>query len=69
MKNIEVSSRIIQSVYFSQKDGKLRICFKNGDERHFTGVPEKEAIAMCEAPSPGQHYIDNIRTRFRRLAA
>ncbi len=69
MKNIAVTSRIIKNVYFSPEDGKLRICFKNGEERLFADVPEGAVEAMCEATSPGQHYIDHVRTRFKRIAA
>lgn len=69
MKQLPVTSRIINSVYFSQEDGQLRICFKNGEERHFVGVSEDTAVAMCEAQSPGQHYIKHIRGHFKRLAA
>jgi hypothetical protein len=69
MKKLLVQSRKIKSVYFSQEDGQLRINFRNGEERLFVGVSEDQAHAMVEATSPGQHYIDHIRTRFVRLAA
>lgn len=69
MKELPVTSRIIKSVYYSQEDGRLRICFRNGQERLFTGVPEQDAEAMVSAPSPGQHYIEHIRERFTRVAA
>jgi hypothetical protein len=69
MRQMSVKSRIIQSVYFSQDDGQLRICFKNGEQRRFTGVSEQAVVAMCASPSPGQFYIDHIRTAYKRLAA
>lgn len=69
MKQIAVNSRIISALYFSPKDGQLRICFKNGEERRFADVTEGAVEAMVEAPSPGQHYIDHIRRQYRRLAA
>ena len=69
MRELPVQSRIISSVYFSQEDGRLRIVMKNGQERLFDGVPAQEALSMVSAPSPGQYYIDNIRTQFRRVAA
>jgi hypothetical protein len=68
MKELVVQSKIIKSVYFSQEEGKLRICFQNGEQRLFEGVEETDALAMVKAPSPGQHYIDHIRTRFNRVA-
>lgn len=67
MKELAVSSRIIKSVFFSQKDGELYIRFKNGEERLFKDVPEPAATAMVNDPSPGQHYLDNIRPRFQRI--
>jgi hypothetical protein len=69
VEELSVKSKIIKTVYFSQEDGRLRICFKNGEERLFEGVPSSEAHAMTAAPSPGHYYLDRIRTRFRRLAA
>nr|WP_246647996.1 KTSC domain-containing protein [Rhizobium laguerreae] len=69
VEELSVKSKIIKTVYFSQEDGRLRICFKNGEERLFEGVPSSEAHAMTVAPSPGHYYLDRIRTRFRRLAA
>ena len=69
MHEVPVKSRIIQNVYFSQEDGRLRICFRNGEERLFDGVPASDVSTMVAAPSPGQYYIDRIRTRYRRIAA
>lgn len=68
MQELPVSSKIIKSVFFRPEDGRLYIRFKNGEERQFTGVPQTEAIAMVRAPSPGQHYIEYIRTQFERVA-
>lgn len=69
MRELPVQSKIIQAVYFSPEDGKLRISFKSGEERFFENVPEEEAENLAAAPSPGEYYIDNIRTKFRRSAA
>jgi hypothetical protein len=69
MKSIPVTSRIIESVHFSAADGQLRIRFKNGEVRRFSDVPLTAVVAMCEADSPGQHYIDHIRMNFSRVAA
>lgn len=67
MKEFPVSSRIIESVFFSQDDGRLYIRFKNGEERLFTGVPQEAAAAMVSAASPGHHYIEYIRTKYQRV--
>ncbi|MDR6668567.1 KTSC domain-containing protein [Rhizobium sp. 1399] len=69
MHEVPVKSRIIQNVYFSQEDGRLRICFRNGEERLFEDVPADDVSTMVMAPSPGQYYIDRIRKRYRRIAA
>jgi hypothetical protein len=69
LQPLAVQSRIIKTVYFSQQHGRLMIRFNNGQERIFEGVAEEEANALISAPSPGQHYIDNIRHRYRRMAA
>ncbi|MCX8997986.1 KTSC domain-containing protein [Rhizobiaceae bacterium BDR2-2] len=69
MQQLPVTSRIIESVHFSQEDGQLYICFRNGEQRRFADVPPEEAASLCEAKSPGQYYLDHIRRRFRRLAA
>lgn len=64
-----VASRMIEAVYFSKEDGRLQLRFRNGEERVFAGVAEADAAALVSAPSPGQYYLDHIRTRYRRLAA
>jgi hypothetical protein len=69
MRELPVQSKIIQAIYFSPEDGKLRIRFRSGEERFFENVPEQEAENLAAAPSPGEYYIDNIRTKFPRSAA
>ncbi|WP_082475621.1 MULTISPECIES: KTSC domain-containing protein [unclassified Rhizobium] len=67
MKQLPVNSRIITAVFFNPEDGQLHLRLKNGEERRFLGVGEADVHAMIDAPSPGQHYIDHIRTKFPRL--
>lgn len=69
VQKIPVQSRLIESIYFNPDDGKLHLRMHGGEVRLFEGVPEKEVEAMTEAPSPGRYYIDNIRSRYPRLAA
>ena len=69
MKAVPVTSRMIQSVYFSQEDGQLLLRFMNGEVRRFEGVGSEIVQEMCDAPSPGHFYLDHIRKSFRRLAA
>ena len=69
MTALPVTSGMIEAVYFSQADGRLRIRMKNGEERLFQGVSQDDAEALVKAPSPGRHYLEEIRTKFQRLAA
>jgi hypothetical protein len=69
MTALPVTSRMIDSVHFSSEDGKLRIRMHNGEERLFEGVSEGDVTALVTAPSPGRHYVEEIRTKFKRLAA
>jgi hypothetical protein len=69
VKKLPVKSKIIAAVYFRQEDGRLRLCFQNGQQREFLGVPEPEVRALITAPSPGHHYISHIRSRFPKIAA
>lgn len=69
MAKLPVTSAMIHAVYFNPEDGRLRIRFKNGEDRLFDGVPAEEALSLVTAPSPGSYYLENIRTKFRRLAA
>ncbi|MDM9623706.1 KTSC domain-containing protein [Rhizobium sp. S96] len=69
MEPLTVKSTLIDAVYFSQEDGRLRVCLSNGQERQFEGVAESEVIAMVTSQSPGQYYLENVRGRFKRIAA
>lgn len=69
MTALPITSRMIEAVYFSADDGKLRIVMHNGDERLFQGVSTADAEALVTAPSPGRHYVEEIRTKFQRRAA
>jgi hypothetical protein len=67
-KHMPVTSRMIEAIYFSQEDGQLRICLKNGNQRLFEGVTESEATAIATAPSPGNHYLTEFKPRHKRAA-
>jgi hypothetical protein len=69
MKPLLVKSTLIDAVYFSQEDGRLRVCLNNGEERMFEGVAEAHVIAMVTAESPGKYYLQNVRNRYKRIAA
>jgi hypothetical protein len=69
MKPLPVRSKLIDAVYFSQEDGRLRVCLSSGEERMFEGVAEAQVLAMVTAKSPGKYYMENVRSRFKRIAA
>lgn len=68
MTSLPVKSKLIDSIYFSPEDGKLRIRMHNGEERLFEGVSQGEAEALATAQSPGRHYVNEIKPKFRRVA-
>lgn len=67
MTPIQIQSRLIKSVFFSQEDGQLRLCLCNGEERRFTGVTMDAVVALVKAPSPGTHYVEKFRHQYRRV--
>ncbi|WP_377293467.1 VanZ family protein [Rhizobium sp. SG2393] len=69
MTALPVQSRLIEAVYFSPEDGKLRVRLHSGEQRLFEGVSLGDVEALVNAPSPGKHYVEEVRTKFRRLAA
>ena len=69
MMAFPVISTMIEAVYFSAEDGRLRVRMHDGEERLFLGVSRDDAEALVNAPSPGRHYVEEISTRFHQLAA
>lgn len=69
MQLIAVTSDMIEMVYFSPRDGRLRIRMHNGEERLFAGVSESDVTALATAASPDRYYAENIRSKFPRKAA
>jgi hypothetical protein len=67
MKHIDIKSRLIRSVYYDESGGQLQLFFEGGGERRFRGVPEAAVVALVEAASPGQHYVDSIRRKYERI--
>ena len=60
---------MIDSVYFRPEDGRLVLCFTNGEQRLFDAVPYEQALAISRSPSPGRYYAEHIREQYRRIAA
>jgi hypothetical protein len=69
METIRVKSRIIVAMQYDKIRQHLSLEFKNGQRRIFAGVPRDVVMDMAKAASPGEYYIENVRTQFERLAA
>lgn len=69
MTELPIRSRIIKVLAYDPEHRRLRLEFRNGAVRIFSGVPLKVVNALVSARSPGSYYIDHIRTNFQRLAA
>ena len=69
MKDIAIKSKIIIGLAYDQDQRRLRISFKNGETRLFSGVPEQIVADMVSSFSPGQFYVDHIREHFKRITA
>jgi hypothetical protein len=69
MTELAVRSRIIKFLAYDRERHRLRIEFRNGAIRIFSGVPPKIVNALVNAKSPGSYYIDHIRLNFERSAA
>lgn len=66
---LPVTSALIEAVYFSREDGKLRIRMRNGEEQIFGDVDESAVNSLVTAPSPGTYYLEHIRDKFPKRAA
>lgn len=69
MSEIAIQSKIIERIAYDQARGLLRVMFRNSQVRLFSGVPSSTVTAFTTSVSPGQYYIDHIRSNYRRLAA
>ena len=65
MQQIPLASRMIEAIHFTQEDGRLRVCFINGAERIFTGVPSEIVRELASSRSPGDYYLQKVRNCFR----
>jgi hypothetical protein len=65
---IQIQSRMINSMYFDPKDGRLHLVLANGDERRFSKVSADAVAALVNAPSPGTHYVQTFRHNQKRVA-
>lgn len=69
MQQVPVTSNLMEAVYFSPEDGRLRIRMRDGQDRLFSGVAEGDVASLVTAPSPDAYYLEKIRDKFPRMAA
>jgi len=69
MQRMPVTSALIETVFFSPEDGKLRIRMRNGEEQIFGDVDAGAVNSLVTAPSPGVYYLENIKDKFPKRAA
>jgi hypothetical protein len=60
-----VKSSHIQAVGYVPESKTLNVTFHNGQTYQYSGVPESEYKALLAAPSPGGHFIKNIKSKFK----
>lgn len=68
-QRLPVTSALIEAVYFSPEDGRLRVRLRNGEEQVFGDVDESAVNALVTAPSPATYYLEHIKDRFPKRAA
>lgn len=68
-QRLPVMSALIEVVYFSPADGRLRIRMRNGEEQIFGDVDEGAVNSLVTAPSPGTYYLEHIKDKFPKRAA
>ena len=69
MELLPVTSALIDAVYFSPADGRLRIRLRDGTEQIFGDVDAASVDALVTAPHPSNFYLENIKDKFPRKAA
>ena len=69
VQRLPVTSALIEAVYFSPEDGRLRIRMRNGEEQIFGDVDESAVKSLVTATSPGTYYLENILDKFPKRAA
>lgn len=67
MVELAVETRISKLPACHREQHRMRIEFKNGAIRVFSGVAAKIVGAPAKAKSPGSFYIDHIGANFERL--
>lgn len=69
MRRLPVTSALVEAVYFSPEDGKLRIRLRSGEEQVFGDVDEGSVDALLASPSPAIYYREHIKDKFPKRAA
>ncbi|WP_180355868.1 KTSC domain-containing protein [Aliirhizobium smilacinae] len=63
---IKLKSQLIDAVEYNEQRRMLRICLVDGSKRVFSEVPKSTVEDLISAQSPGNYYIDYIRSQFPR---
>lgn len=61
---IELRSRLIDSVFYDEDTKFLRIFMTNGTLREFVHVPKPTVVSLASAKSPGEFYMAEIRGKY-----
>jgi hypothetical protein len=62
---IELNSRLIDTVSYDEDNQVLRLFLANGTLREFIGVPKPMVELLASAKSPGEFYMTNIRGKYQ----
>jgi hypothetical protein len=62
---IELNSKLIDTVSYDEDNQFLRLFLANGTLREFVGVPKPTVELLASAKSPGVFYMTNIRGKYQ----
>ncbi|WP_430241048.1 KTSC domain-containing protein [Neorhizobium sp. DAR64861/K0K2] len=60
----ELNSSLFDAAAYDEGAERLRLFMKNGQIREFETVPVQIFQQLAGSRSPGQYYIENIRSKF-----
>jgi hypothetical protein len=63
---VKLQSQLIEVVEYNEQRRMLRLSLVDGSKRIFSEVPKTIVENLISSRSPGNFYIDHIRTNFPR---
>lgn len=63
---VKLQSQLIDAVEYNEQRRMLRLSLVDGSKRIFSEVPKTIVENLIAAQSPGNFYIDHIRSQFPR---